>query len=141
MPEQACRDRPPGPPRLAELQQRLGIRACRESLGLADRGRERDVADRPHVRSSEDHQQIDRGRPTADPRDGLERGPDPVVVELFEDVEVEGAVEDRGGKRAPVARLLPAEADRQQLAVRQTEERGGRERIRGGEESIVGRPG
>ena len=52
-----------------------------------------------------------------------------VVVERAEPVQVERAGLDRAGQRPSVARLLPAEPDRQQLGIGELEEARRRERI------------
>ena len=122
VPEQPGRDRPPRPPRVAELGHLRGVGPAAETLDLADRCGQGDVADRPHVGPPQDHQQVDRRGPRPDPGDGLERRMDRQFVESLERVEVERAGLDRLGERPTVARLLPAEPDGQELGIGQLEE-------------------
>ena len=123
VPEQARGHGAPGPPRLTDRAELVGTGPMAESLDLADRLRERDVADRPHIGPPEDHQQVDRRRPAADAGDRLELDADDVVIEGGQPLEVERSrSRSRVGQRPAVAGLLPAEADREQLGVGEREE-------------------
>ena len=98
----------------------LRVRAVAESPDLGDRRGQGDVADRPDVRPAEDHQQVDRRRPSADPRHRLEAASARrASSSVSEAVEVERARLDRRRQRPAVARLLAAEPDREQLRVRE----------------------
>ena len=123
MPEQPRGDGAPRPPRLADRAPSRRRRADRPSpLTSATGLRERDVADRPDIGPPEDHQQVDRRGPRPDPGHRLERVLDVGVVEVAEPVEVERPGLDRRRQRAPVARLLAAEPDGEELAVVEREE-------------------
>jgi hypothetical protein len=138
VPEEAGSDRPPRPPRLAEQHEGLRIGPHRKHLCLCDRGRQGHVADRPHVRPAEHHQQVDGRGPSTDPGDRLERRLGSVVVEICQRLELEGAVEDGRGQRSRVARLLAAEPDREQLAIGEAKKRLGRQRVGRGLEAVEG---
>ena len=98
VPEQPGGDGPPWPPGLTERLHLDRIGPMPDALDLADRRREGDVADRPHVGPPEHHQQIDRRRPRPDAGDRLERGVDRIVIEARQPIEVEGARSDGGSR-------------------------------------------
>ena len=66
VPQDPGRDRPPGPPRLGELEHRGCVRPGIEAAHLRQGLGERDVVHRPRIRTAEDHEPVDRRGPGSD---------------------------------------------------------------------------
>lgn len=136
VPEQAGRDRSPRPPDLAHDRQLIGGWTHRKALGLRHRGRQGHVPGGPHVGATEDHQQIDRGRPPTDARDGLEGLLRCLVVHPREPIEVQRTLEEGRGDGPTVTSLLATEPDGEQLRIGQPEEPLRRQWIGRADESV-----
>ena len=118
----------------------IGVGSPVQAADFGDGGRESDVGDRPYVGSQQGFHQVDRGRPWPDAGKSHQPSLDLVVGQVRQAVEIEPGRRDLPGQVANVARLLAAEADREQAGVVQFEKPFRGERLDGAAKRIEGGP-
>ena len=110
-PEYSRRDRAPGPPRFGQGV-KLGSRRARvETFDFARGELKREVARRPSVRPVQTPEQINFGSPGHDDFERDDLGARRIIVQTFERVEIQVALDNRARGELAVERLLPAKAD------------------------------
>jgi len=98
VPENPCGHGSPGSPSVAKAFEPFGCRLAAETLDTLRRGRQCQVAARPGIRATQDHQQIDVCRPRPDAFHGRQASLHLGVVECIEIRKIEPAIQDRLGE-------------------------------------------
>jgi hypothetical protein len=137
VPEQSRGRRAPRPPCLGDDRELRRARARGEALHELGGSRERDVATRPDVRPAQGHEEVDVGRPGADPGDRRQRRTGSFVGPAPESDEVQRARDDGPRECDDVARLLARQSRVAEGTLADLEEPGGLDGAGGPREPLV----